>query len=139
MRLILICLTSLLLLIQIPLWLGKGGWLRVWDLDRQVGAAIHRNGELRARNAKLGSEVQDLKQGTGAVEERARFELGMIKDDEIFVQVLGPSAKAEAPAEVPEAPAHPAGEHATPMQKPLAEPPRGPAAWKRLGMSVPLR
>ena len=88
MRLILICITTLLLLIQYPLWLGKGGWLRVWELDQQVAAAHKKNDELKARNAKLDSEVQDLKQGTGAVEERARLELGMIKDNEIFIQVL---------------------------------------------------
>lgn len=101
MRLILICLTALLLLIQFPLWLGKGGWLRVWELDKQVMAAQKKNDELKARNAKLDSEVLDLKQGTGAVEERARFELGMIKDNEIFVQVLDPNSKAAPPAAVP--------------------------------------
>jgi cell division protein FtsB len=88
MRLILICLAALLLLIQYPLWLGKGGWLRVWDLDQQVDAARKKNEELKARNAKLQSEVQDLKEGTEAVEERARFELGMIKKNEIFIHVL---------------------------------------------------
>ena len=98
MRLILICLTVLLLLIQFPLWLGKGGWLKVWELDKQVAAATRKNDELKARNAKLGSEVADLKQGTGAVEERARFELGMIKDNEIFVQVLDPNGKTAASA-----------------------------------------
>ncbi len=91
MRLILLSLTALLLLIQYPLWLGKGGWLRVWDLDQQVYAAQKKNDELRARNAKLDSEVQDLKEGTGAVEERARYELGMIKENEIFVQILDPN------------------------------------------------
>jgi cell division protein FtsB len=92
MRLILLSLTALLLLIQYPLWLGKGGWLRVWDLDKQVIAAQQKNEELRARNAKLNSEVQDLREGTGAVEERARYELGMIKENEIFVQILDPNA-----------------------------------------------
>src|SRR3954470_24188591 len=91
MRLILLCLAALLLLIQYPLWLGKGGWLRVWDLDQQVMAAQKKTDELKARNAKLNSEVQDLKEGTDAVEERARYELGMIKEDEIFVQVLEPN------------------------------------------------
>lgn len=93
MRLIILSVVALLLLIQYPLWLGKGGWLRVWDLDRQVDAAQKKNEELKARNAKLNSEVQDLKQGTGAVEERARYELGMIKENEIFVQVLEPDSK----------------------------------------------
>ena len=93
MRLITIFLAVLLLLIQSPLWLGKGGWLRVWDMDKQVAAAQQKNAELMARNAKLESEVLDLKEGTGAVEERARYELGMIKSDEIFVQVLASNTK----------------------------------------------
>ena len=88
MRLILLCLAALLLLIQYPLWLGKGGWLYVWELDKQVTLAKKKADELKSRNDKLNSEVQDLKQGTGAVEERARYELGMVKQDEIFVQVL---------------------------------------------------
>lgn len=88
MRLIALVLATLLLLIQYPLWLGKGGWLRVWDLDKQVTQAQVKNDTLKERNSKLDSEVQDLKTGTGAVEERARFELGMIKKDEIFVQIL---------------------------------------------------
>ncbi len=88
MRLLLISLTALLLLIQYPLWLGKGGWLRVWDLSRQLDVALVKEQELKARNAKLASEVQDLKEGTGAIEERARYELGLVRDSEIFVQVL---------------------------------------------------
>jgi len=102
MRLIILSLVALLLLIQYPLWLGKGGWLRVWDLDQQVFAARKKNDELRARNAKLDSEVQDLKDGTGAVEERARLELGMIRQDEIFVRVLPPGS-APPPAAPPPA------------------------------------
>jgi cell division protein FtsB len=93
MRLIFLSLAALLLLIQYPLWLGKGGWLRVWDLDQQVDAARQKNDDLSARNAKLNSEVQDLKEGTGAVEERARYELGMIKENEIFIQILDPASK----------------------------------------------
>jgi cell division protein FtsB len=93
MRLITLSLIVLLLLIQHPLWLGKGGWLRVWDLDKQVTVAQKKNEELKARNDKLNSEVQDLKEGTGAVEERARYELGMIKENEIFIQVLEPNGK----------------------------------------------
>jgi cell division protein FtsB len=108
MRLILISLTALLLLIQYPLWLGKGGWLRVWDLDQQVSAAQQKNEELKARNAKLNSEVHDLREGTGAVEERARYELGMIKENEIFVQILEPNSSP-----VPKAGASPASKPAT--------------------------
>lgn len=91
MRFIYISLIALVILIQFPLWLGKGGWLRVWDLDKQLSAAQQKNDELRARNAKLYSEVQDLQQGTEAVEERARFELGMVRDNEVFVQILDPN------------------------------------------------
>jgi cell division protein FtsB len=98
MRLITLALATLLLLVQFPLWLGKGGWLRVADLENQVGAANKKSEELKARNAKLDSEVRDLKDGTGAVEERARYELGMIKQNEIFIQVLGTNGKPAAPA-----------------------------------------
>jgi cell division protein FtsB len=88
MRFIAIVLTSLLVLIQYPLWLGKGGWLRVWDMERQVSVAHAKVQELKTRNDKLESEVNDLKDGTDAVEERARFELGMLKKNEVFIQVL---------------------------------------------------
>ncbi len=102
MRLITLSLAALLLLIQYPLWLGKGGWLRVWDLDRQVTAAQKKNEELKARNAKLGSEVHDLRDGTDAVEERARYELGMIKNGEIFVQILESSDRPIATSAQPQ-------------------------------------
>jgi cell division protein FtsB len=97
-RLIVIGLTVLLILIQYPLWLGKGSWLRVWDLSRQLDSALVKEQELRERNAKLASEVQDLKEGTGALEERARYELGLIKDNETFVQILEGEAKKPAQA-----------------------------------------
>ena len=100
MRLITLSLAVLLLLIQYPLWLGKGGWLRVWELDKQVTVAHKKNDELKARNAKLNSEVRDLQEGTGAVEERARYELGMIKNGEIFIQILEPGG-APVTASIP--------------------------------------
>jgi cell division protein FtsB len=96
MRLITLALAVLLLLIQYPLWLGKGGMLAVSDMKDQVQLARVRTDALKARNAKLESEVRDLREGTGAVEERARLELGMIKQNEIFVQVL---RKDEQPSE----------------------------------------
>ncbi len=96
-RLIIIGLTVLLILIQYPLWLGKGSWLRVWDLSRQLDSSLVKEQELRERNAKLASEVQDLKEGTGALEERARYELGLIKDNEMFVQIL--EAEIKKPTE----------------------------------------
>ena len=82
-------LVALILAIQYPLWLGKGGWMRVWEVDRQVEARHAKNATLEQRNAALAAEVRDLKQGFEAIEERARFELGMVKHDEVFFQVPG--------------------------------------------------
>lgn len=79
---------TLILLVQVPLWLGKGGWLRVWEVDRQLEAQRARSGQLQVRNQALDAEVRDLKQGVDALEERARYELGMIKSDEVFFQVV---------------------------------------------------
>jgi cell division protein FtsB len=80
-------LASLILLLQYPLWLGKGGWLRAWDVDRQLTAQKAKNVQLEVRNAGLAAEVRDLKQGTEAIEERARYELGMVRGDEVFFQI----------------------------------------------------
>jgi len=88
---------ALIILIQYPLWLGKGGWLRVWQVDRQLAAQRDTNSQLEARNAALIAEVIDLKHGYAAIEERARYELGMIKQGEIFYQIAdqpAPPAKA---------------------------------------------
>ena len=81
-------LCALIVAIQFPLWLGKGGWLRVWELDQQVAAQRALNARFEARNAGIAAEVRDLKQGLEAVEERARYELGMVKPDEVFFQVV---------------------------------------------------
>lgn len=116
MRLITLALAALLLLIQYPLWLGKGGWLRVYDLESQVEKAQDNASNLKARNAKLESEVNDLKTGTGAVEERARYELGMIKQNEIFIQVLGKDGKPVESATPPPPPPEP-----KPGAKPIVE------------------
>jgi cell division protein FtsB len=91
MRLVTVVLISLLVLIQYPLWWGHGGWLRVRDLEHQLVAQEQKNEDLKQRNERLKGEVQDLEQGTDAVEERARYELGMIKDSEIFVQFVSPN------------------------------------------------
>lgn len=80
-------LLALIALLQYPLWLGKGGWLRVWDVDRQLQEQRDVNRKLEQRNAGLDAEVRDLKSGNDAIEEHARYELGLIKQDEIFVQV----------------------------------------------------
>ena len=81
-------LAGLLLALQYPLWLGKGSWTRVWELDRQLMAQRDDNAQKKARNDALDVEVRDLKEGLEAVEERARSELGMIRRDETFYQVV---------------------------------------------------
>ena len=106
MRWLSIALVALVVLQQYPLWLGKGGWLRVWDVDRQLQQQKEANKTLEIRNAGLDAEVRDLKQGYDAIEERARYELGMIKADEVFVQIperQAGSEKAAAAAVVPAA------------------------------------
>ena len=94
MRLLAIVLAALLIGIQWPLWFGKGGWLRVWDLDRQLLAQRGINGALNARNAELAAEVASLREGREAIEERARHELNMVRDGEIFFQIVTPKTEA---------------------------------------------
>jgi cell division protein FtsB len=100
MRWLSIVLAALVLLLQYPLWLGKGGWLKVWEYDRQLGQLKDANHKLEIRNSGLDAEVRDLKQGYDAIEERARYELGLIKEGDIFVQFpesAGVSTAAGAP------------------------------------------
>ena len=87
-------LAGLVLAVQYPLWAGKGGWFRVWEVDQQIAAQRDTNAQLKARNVALDAEVRDLKQGLEAIEERARTELGMIRQDEIFFQLLDDAARA---------------------------------------------
>lgn len=79
---------TLILAIQYPLWFGKGGWFRVWEVSKQVEQQKAKNKDLASRNAGLDAEVRDLKAGGDAVEERARVQLGMIRPDEVFYQVV---------------------------------------------------
>jgi cell division protein FtsB len=88
MRILAGVLAALILLVQYPLWLGKGSWMRAWEVDRQLQAQRAKNAQLEMRNTGLEAEVRDLKQGTEAIEERARYELGMIRQDEIFFQIV---------------------------------------------------
>ena len=78
----------LIALLQYPLWLGKGSWLRVWNVNQQIEAQKDKNAAFKQRDETLNAEVRDLKQGNAAIEERARSELGMIKQDEVFYQVI---------------------------------------------------
>jgi cell division protein FtsB len=95
MRSLTLALAGLVVLIQYPLWLGKGGWLRVWDVDQQITAQRDINVRLKTRNGALDAEVRDLKQGVEAIEERARSELGLIRQDEIFFQLLDDAPRAQ--------------------------------------------
>jgi len=96
MRLLAVALVVLIAALQWPLWMGKGGWLHVWELDQQVKSQRESNERLRARNAALDAEVRDLKTGYAAIEERARTDLGMVKRDEVFFEVIERNGR-EAP------------------------------------------
>lgn len=97
MRLVIYSMLLLLIAIQYPLWLGKGGWLKVFEMERQLELQQAKNSLLSLRNAKLTGDVKDLKDGTRAIEERARVEHGMLKEGEFFVQIL-PSEKSASNA-----------------------------------------
>ena len=118
MKLLAIALASLIVLIQAPLWLGKGGWLRAWQVENDLAKQKGKNAQLESRNAALAAEVRDLKQGTEAVEERARYELGMIRHDEVFFQIQ--DVKSGPPPDLRSGPADP-----------QRWPPAGPSAKPR--------
>src|SRR5437868_7734108 len=80
-------LVVLIAALQYPMWLGKGGWLQVRELERQLGTQRQANAVLKARNDRLDADVRDLKTGFEAIEERARAELGMVRQDEVFFQL----------------------------------------------------
>lgn len=86
MRLATLVLLLVLALLQYTLWLGKGGWLRIWSLERDIAAQAERQRQLREANAIGHADVEDLRSGLGAVEERARREIGMVRKDETFFQ-----------------------------------------------------
>ncbi|MEP7298171.1 MAG: cell division protein FtsB [Burkholderiales bacterium] len=87
MRYLTVALIALIALVQAELWFGKGGVPRMMDLQGKLQTQLAANAGAKARNAQLDAEVRDLKEGLEMVEEKARFELGMVKPDEILVQV----------------------------------------------------
>ena len=87
MRLLTLALVALIALVNAELWLGKGGVMRVMELHSRLDRQQATNEVARARNAQLEAEVRDLKEGLEMVEEKARHELGMVKPDEILVQM----------------------------------------------------
>jgi cell division protein FtsB len=95
MRWLVWLLVVLFVLLQYKLWVGDGSLAEVWDLFRQVEMQKEENQRLHERNQALEAEVQDLKKGLESIEERAREELGMIKDDETFYQIIEDPAIAD--------------------------------------------
>jgi cell division protein FtsB len=92
----------LIALLQYPLWLGKGSWLRVWNVNQQIDEQKEKNTSYKQRNQTLNAEVRDLKQGNAAIEERARSELGMIMQDEVFYQVIDQPLPTKPANQLPE-------------------------------------
>ena len=90
MRYITLALAALLVLVNAELWFGKGGVSRTLDLGTKLQVQQAANDAAKARNTRMDAEVRDLKEGLEMVEEKARFELGMIRPDEIYVQVSTP-------------------------------------------------
>ena len=97
MKIVVAILVAVVVLLQYPLWFGNGGVVNLWRLEREIAAQRGENARLRERNAALEAEVVDLKTGLEAIEERARLELGMVKKDEAFYQIIeqprSPAAK----------------------------------------------
>ncbi len=81
-------LAVLIVLLQYPLWLGKGSWPRVWELEGEIEAQKAANQALETRNIQLAAEARDLHSGYDALDERARFELGMVRGNEVFFHVM---------------------------------------------------
>ncbi|MEF3066542.1 cell division protein FtsB [Pandoraea apista] len=129
MRMVTLVLVLLLLAIQYPLWFGHGGWLYVHELRDELSAEQQKNEQLKERNDRLAGEVQDLQEGTAAIEERARFELGMVKDGEVFVQFVAPdgtggpqaASGADAPLVSSTEPAHKSVAAAPPAAQPSSQ------------------
>lgn len=105
-------------MLQYPLWLGKGSWLRVWNVNQQIDEQKDKNIAFKQRNETLSAEVHDLKQGNAAIEERARAELGMIKQDEVFYQVIDQVLPAKPENQLP---ADSSADKSTDIAKPAAK------------------
>jgi len=88
--------------LQYPMWLGKGGWLQVRELGRSIGRQHETNVKLKGRNDALDADVRDLKLGSEAIEERARSELGMVRQDEVFFQLQTAPGRAESASGAPQ-------------------------------------
>ncbi|MDX1459977.1 MAG: cell division protein FtsB [Xanthomonadales bacterium] len=90
MRILIAILFLLFIALQFKLWFGEGGYRDVVRLEDRLDAQAEENEMLLQRNAELRAEVEDLRERLDAIEERARSELGLIKEDEEFYQVIPP-------------------------------------------------
>ena len=90
MRLLTLLLAALIVLVQAELWFGRSGVPHVMELQSKLDSQTAANDQARRRNEQLSADVSDLKEGLEMVEEKARFELGMVKSDEILVQLSRP-------------------------------------------------
>ncbi len=84
---------SVLAILQYDLWFGDGSLTAAWRLEKNIAEQQQQNAQLQVRNDALAAEVTDLKSGLAAIEERARSELGMIKQGETFVQIIGQNSE----------------------------------------------
>ncbi len=88
MRFLTIIFTLLIMLLQYPLWFGKGGWLNIISLQKQIDQQVKVNEKIKSENDVLMAVVQDLKHGSDVIEAKARYDLGLIKKNEIFFLVI---------------------------------------------------
>ena len=96
LRWVALVLIIVLIALQVRLWTGQGGLRDVWRLEERVAQQKADNARLKKRNETLSAEVEDLKHGDEAIEERARSELGLLKPGEMFYQVVEPGAATAA-------------------------------------------
>ena len=101
LRWIALVLLVILIVLQVHLWTGAGGMREFWRLQQRVSEQQAENAKAKARNETLSAEVEDLKHGDEAIEERARAELGLLKPGETFYQVVEPE-RANAPGAGPD-------------------------------------
>jgi len=99
MRKLIIFLTIILLLLQIPLWFGDNSLPDAWKLKAKIESQVEENQFLEERNRLLEAEVDNLKNGLDVVEEKARVELGLIKENETFFQVIETPQQPISPLE----------------------------------------
>ena len=99
MKVLLTLLIALLLALQYRLWFGRGNLMDVRNFEEIKQQQIEKNAKLQERNQSLAAEVLDLKKGLEAIEEKARSEMGMIREGETFYQIIEQAPDAALPVE----------------------------------------